>query len=129
MLTLMKGSLLLNKWLCSPELPSLIAKGEAQTLISHVWLRGICFVTCIFNQTLPEVAVLCVVLPWMHTEISGVWSCEGNGLDCVSFTSKSYIHQSDFLQEQVLALRLLSSPDRELCRKLPVPSVTLPHEK
>lgn len=38
-------------------------------------------------------------------------------------------HQSDFLQEQTLAFRVLSSLDRELCRRLTVPSVTLPHEK
>lgn len=32
MLTLMKGSLLLHKCLCSPELPSLVAKQDAQAL-------------------------------------------------------------------------------------------------
>lgn len=41
----------------------------------------------IFNENLPEIAVLCIVFPWMCTEVSGVWLCEGNGLDCDSLKS------------------------------------------
>lgn len=41
---------LLNKWLCSPELPSLVAKGEAQTLEVTSGYGGICFAGCIFNK-------------------------------------------------------------------------------
>lgn len=78
------------------------SKGGSPDTVSYVWLWWIHFVSYIFNKNLTEIAFLYTVFLWMCTEISGVWLCEGNGLDCDSL-------KSDQTNKVLLQLRCWSS--------------------